>query len=173
MEETNTQEQTIQQDTQVVDTPQPQQSNTEPPVENENIDNPPAEGEPPKEGGDESATTQQEPTVTELQKTVTENKQDADSFKQTVEETYATKDSLNDYATTSQVSSAIEQKANIILGTVTDSEGNTTTYQGTLAGLASPIGFQDRPLQPLGYFSIFGGPCRTRTYNYPFMRRGL
>lgn len=78
-------------------------------------------------------------TVTELQKTVTENKQDADSFKQTVEETYATKDSLNDYATTSQVSSAIEQKANIILGTVTDSEGNTTTYQGTLAGLASQV----------------------------------
>lgn len=78
-------------------------------------------------------------TVTELQKTVTENKQDADSFKQTVKETYATKDSLNDYATTSQVSSAIEQKANIILGTVTDSEGNTTTYQGTLAGLASQV----------------------------------
>ena len=78
-------------------------------------------------------------TVTELQKTVTENKQDVDSFKQTVKETYATKDSLNDYATTSQVSSAIEQKANIILGTVTDSEGNTTTYQGTLAGLASQV----------------------------------
>lgn len=24
----------------------------------------------------------------------------------------------------------------------------------TLAGLASPNGFQDRPLQPLGYFSV-------------------
>ena len=67
MEETNTQEQTIQQETQVVDTPQPQQSNTEPPVENENIENPPVEGEPPKEGGDEPATTQQEPNITDLQ----------------------------------------------------------------------------------------------------------
>ena len=36
MEETNIQEQTIQQDTQVAETPQPQQSDTEPPVENEN-----------------------------------------------------------------------------------------------------------------------------------------
>ena len=67
MEETNTQEQTIQQDTQVVDTPQPQQSNTEPPVEDKNIENPPAEGEPPKEGGEEPAPTQQEPNITDLQ----------------------------------------------------------------------------------------------------------
>lgn len=78
-------------------------------------------------------------TVIELQKTVTENKQDADSFKQTVSQTYATKDSLNDYSTTEQVQSAIEQKAESILGTVTDSEGNTTTYQGTLAGLATQV----------------------------------
>ncbi|MGF0101963.1 hypothetical protein [Bariatricus sp. SGI.019] len=78
-------------------------------------------------------------TVTELQKTVTENKQDADSFKTTVEQTYATKDSLNDYSTTEQVQSAIEQKAESILGTVTDSEGNTSTYQGTLAGLATQV----------------------------------
>ena len=27
----------------------------------------------------------------------------------------------------------------------------------TLAGLASPNGFQDRPLQPLGYFSVISG----------------
>lgn len=67
MEETNIQEQTIQQDTQVADTPQPQQSDTEAPVENENIENPPAGGEPPKEGGEEPATTQQEPTITDLQ----------------------------------------------------------------------------------------------------------
>lgn len=78
-------------------------------------------------------------TVTELQKTVTENKQDADSFKTTVEQTYATKDSLNDYSTTEQVQSAIEQKAESILGTVTDSEGNTSTYQGTLVGLATQV----------------------------------
>lgn len=78
-------------------------------------------------------------TVSELEKTVATNKQEADGFRATVEKDYATKDSLNNYATTSQVTSAIEQKANIILGTVTDSEGHTTTYQGTLAGLATKV----------------------------------
>lgn len=78
-------------------------------------------------------------TVMELQETVSKNKQDADGFKTEVAQKYATKDSLNNYAEMSQVQSAIEQKADAILGTVTDSEGNTTTYQGTLAGLATQV----------------------------------
>ena len=40
----------------------------------------------------------------------------------------------------------------------------------TLARLAPTIGFQDRPLQPLGYFSI-GGLYRTRTCNRSVMGR--
>ena len=48
----------------------------------------------------------------------------------------------------------------------------------TPAGLPTPIGFQDRTLQPLGYFSVYfsnfnGGPDRTRTCDRPVMSRWL
>lgn len=45
----------------------------------------------------------------------------------------------------------------------------------TQAPLARPTDFQDRTLQPLGYFCIciIGGPCRTRTYDPPVMSRML
>lgn len=44
----------------------------------------------------------------------------------------------------------------------------------TQAPLARPTGFQDRTLQPLGYFCIctICGPCRVRTYDLSF-RRGM
>lgn len=68
MEENNIQEQNIQQPTQVAENPQPQQLNTDEIVEDKNIEStPPAEGEPPQEGGEEPAPTQQEPSTTELQ----------------------------------------------------------------------------------------------------------
>lgn len=68
MEENNIQEQNIQQPTQVAEPPQPQQLNTDEIVEDKNIEStPPAEGEPPQEGGEEPAPTQQEPSTTELQ----------------------------------------------------------------------------------------------------------
>ena len=48
----------------------------------------------------------------------------------------------------------------------------------TQAPRERPTGFQDRTLQPLGYFSkeillYIGGPCRTRTYDPPVMSRML
>ena len=45
----------------------------------------------------------------------------------------------------------------------------------TQAPVSRPTGFQDRTLQPLGYFCIciIGGPCRTRTYDPPVMSRML
>ena len=47
----------------------------------------------------------------------------------------------------------------------------------TPARLSSPTGFQDRTLQPLGYFSVTknmnGGPDRTRTCDQPVMSRWL
>lgn len=68
MEENNIQEQNIQQPTQVAENPQPQQLNTDEIVEDKNIEStPPAEGEPPQEGGEEPAPTQQEPSTAELQ----------------------------------------------------------------------------------------------------------
>lgn len=68
MEENNIQEQNIQQPAQVAENPQPQQLNTDEIVEDKNIEStPPAEGEPPQEGGEEPAPTQQEPSTAELQ----------------------------------------------------------------------------------------------------------
>ena len=68
MEENNIQEQNIQQPAQVAENPQPQQLNTDEIVEDKNIEStPPAEGEPPQEGGVEPAPAQQEPSTTELQ----------------------------------------------------------------------------------------------------------
>ena len=73
MEENNIQEQNIQQPTQVAENPQPQQLNTDEIVEDKNIEStPPAEGEPPQEGGEEPAPTQQEPSTTELQNNLKE-----------------------------------------------------------------------------------------------------
>lgn len=57
-------------------------------------------------------------TVQTLTDRVTKAEQDASGFKQTVENTYATKNSLSNYPTTTQMNSAIEQKANSITSTV-------------------------------------------------------
>ena len=45
----------------------------------------------------------------------------------------------------------------------------------TQASLTRPTGFQDRTLQPLGYFCIctICGSCRVRTYDLSFRRRIL
>lgn len=50
-------------------------------------------------------------TVSTLTDRVSKVEQDTSGFKQTVSETYATKDSLSDYAKTTEMSSAIEQSA--------------------------------------------------------------
>ncbi|CAN2247689.1 hypothetical protein STFR1_140032 [Bacillus vallismortis] len=44
----------------------------------------------------------------------------------------------------------------------------------TPAGFDTPVGFQDRSLQPdLGIPPYSGGPCRTRTYDRTVMSRLL
>lgn len=57
-------------------------------------------------------------TVTSLQSNITALQADIGGFKTTVSDTYATKTSLNDYATTTAMNSAINQSASSVITTV-------------------------------------------------------
>lgn len=57
-------------------------------------------------------------TVTSLQSNITALQADLGGFKTTVSDTYATKTSLNDYATTTAMNSAINQSASSVITTV-------------------------------------------------------
>ena len=102
-------------------------------------------------------------TATELTNRVAKAEQDASGFKQTVSKTYATKDSLKDYSTTTQMNTAISQSASSIklevdekYGTkdsvaalevragkieasVSDNEKNISTLQQTASSLKTEL----------------------------------
>ena len=73
-------------------------------------------------------------TVTSLQTKVTNIQTDLNGYKTTVTNTYATKSSLNDYATTKAVSTAIDQKADSIIQTVSATYTTKTDFNNMQIG---------------------------------------